>query len=396
MDIERIKKAPVALAGCDGYDREKVYETVKRLLTSIGASEQTFKGKRVVLKPNLVAAKDPSAAVTSHPSVVDAVTRCAREFGAADVMIAESPGGSYTEPFLSRIYDATGMKELSENGGPRLNGDFTSVPVKFAEGKKLKSFEVLTPVANADVIVNIPKLKTHSLTGLSCAVKNLFGVIPGFLKFEMHAAYPELDDFSEMLCDLDLALYRDHEIVTVCDAVFSMEGNGPTHGSPVFTGMLMASASTYALDVVAERLAGLDGTARYLDIAARKGLVERDPDKIEVVRTDDAPDAFKLVLPDSKKPNSFSMRLLIALPNLFGGKFSRFFEPSPKINVEKCLGCSNCANVCPAKTITMKKKKGKKLAVIGRKNCIRCFCCQELCPHGAVDTVKNPILKLIR
>ncbi|MBR6916104.1 MAG: DUF362 domain-containing protein, partial [Clostridia bacterium] len=88
----------------------------------------------------------------------------------------------------------------------------------------------------------------------------------------MHAAYPELDDFSEMLCDLDLALYRDHEIVTVCDAVWSMEGNGPTHGDPVFTGMLLASSSTYALDVVAEHLAGIDGTTVFLDIAAEKGL----------------------------------------------------------------------------------------------------------------------------
>ncbi|MBR6916103.1 MAG: DUF362 domain-containing protein [Clostridia bacterium] len=179
MDIGRIKNAPVALAGCPDYDREKVYDAVRWLLAAIGADNRTFRGKKVVLKPNLVAAKDPSAAVTSHPSVVEAVTRYVRECGAADVMIAESAGGSYNASFLNRIYDATGMRELAENGGPRLNGDFSSVPVKFADGKKLKSFEVLTPIADADVIVNIPKLKTHSLTGLSCAVKNLFGVIPG-------------------------------------------------------------------------------------------------------------------------------------------------------------------------------------------------------------------------
>ncbi|MBQ6263182.1 MAG: DUF362 domain-containing protein [Clostridia bacterium] len=395
MDTYRIKNAPVALAGCPDYDRDKVYDAVKWLLASIGAGKETFEGKKVVLKPNLVAAREPDAAVTSHPSVVEAVTRCVRECGAADVMIAESPGGSYTASFLNRIYDATGMRELAGNGGPRLNDDLSSASVKFAEGKKLKSFEVLTPIADADVVVNIPKLKTHSLTGLSCAVKNLFGVIPGTQKFAMHAAYPELGDFSEMLCDLDLALYRDHEIISVCDAVWSMEGNGPSHGTPVFTGMLLASSSTFALDVVAEHLAGLDGTTKFLDIAADKGLVARSADGVNVIRADGAPERAELAPPDSRDPNSFSMKILIAMPNLFGGRFSRFFEPSPKINAKKCVGCSNCAKVCPAKTITMKKKKGKKLAVIGRKNCIRCFCCQELCPHGAVDTVKNPILKLI-
>ncbi len=395
MDIVKIKNAPVALAGCGDYDREKVYTTVKWLLSSIKVGRETFGGKRVVLKPNLVAARDPDAAVTTHPSVVEAVARYVRECGASDVLLAESPGGTYTASFVSRIYEATGMKALAESGILRLNDDFSSVPVKFAEGKKLKSFEVITPIAEADVIVNICKLKTHSLTGLSCAVKNLFGVIPGTQKFEMHAAYPELEDFSEMLCDLDLALYRDHEIVTLCDAVCSMEGNGPTHGAPIFTGMLTASFSTFALDVVAEHLAGLGATTKYLDVAAEKGLVEREYEKIEVIRTDDAPGVKKLALPDSKNPNSLSMKLILALPNLFGGRMSRFLEPSPKINDNKCVGCSNCARVCPAKTITMKKKKGKKLAVIGRKNCIRCFCCQELCPHGAVDTVKNPILKLI-
>ena len=395
MDIDSLKNAPVALAGCDGYEREKVFSAVSWLLTSIGAGEGTFRNKKVVLKPNLVAAKEPSAAVTTHPAVVEAVTRYVCECGASDVMIAESPGGSYNAPFLSRVYDATGMKALAESGGPRLNDDLSSVPVKFPEGRKLKSFEALTPIVESDVIVNLPKLKTHSLTGMSCAVKNLFGVIPGTQKFEMHAAYPELGDFSEMLCDLDLALYRDHEVITVCDAVLSMEGNGPTHGNPVFTGILLASASTFALDVVAEHLAGIDGTTKYLDVVAAKGAVGRSAEEIRVIRTEDAPVTVKLALPDSKKPTSFSMKLLIALPNLFGGRFSRFFEPSPKIDPKKCLGCSNCANVCPAKTITMKKKKGKKLAVIGRKKCIRCFCCQELCPHGAVDTVKNPILRFI-
>ncbi len=395
MDIEKLKNAPVAVTGCGEYDDSGIEAILRAQFAAIGAGEEFFRGRRVLLKPNLVSAKDPSFAVTTHPAVVAAVFRIVRDMGAADVILAESPGGSYAAPFLNKIYAATGMKDLSEREGLPLNRDLSSRPVPFL-GKKLNSIEVIAPVVECDVIVNICKLKTHSLTGLSCAVKNLFGVIPGIVKFEMHAAYPELSDFCEMLCDLDMTLYRDHDILSVCDAIVAMEGNGPTHGTPVPMGRLLSSLSTFALDVVAEREAGIGRSAKYLDIAAERGIVKRDDGDIAVVRVDVPEEPAKLELPDSKKGNSFSMKILASLPNLFGGRFSRFFEPRPRINKKKCVGCGNCVSVCPQKTIITVKKKGKRLAKIKRGDCIRCFCCQELCPHGAVDTVKNPILKLIR
>ena len=394
MKTEALKNAPVAVTECGGYDSDAIYGILKEQFAAIGAGREFFAGRRVALKPNLVAGKSPDAAVTTHPAVVEAVYRIVSESGAADVILAESPGGSYTAPFLSKIYSATGMKDLSEKTGLRLNDDFSSVPLSFPDGKKLKKLDVITPIYNADVVVDICKLKTHSLTGLSCAVKNLFGVVPGTVKFEMHAAYPELPDFSEMLCDLDLALYRDRDVLAVCDAVVSMQGNGPTHGEPVFTGFLLSSLSTFALDVVAEHIAGLDGTAGFLDIAAEKGVVGREFSKIRVIG-DLGEKTVPLELPDSKK-TGLSMRILKAMPNLFGGRFSRFFEPHPKINADKCIGCGNCARVCPQQTIVVESAGGKRLAKIKRKDCIRCFCCQELCPHGAVDTVRNRFIRIIR
>ncbi len=395
MDKEFPKNAPVAVTECGSYDADRVYAVLKDQFLAVGADASYFRDRRVALKPNLVAGKDPSAAVTTHPAVVEAVFRLVSEFGASDVVLAESPGGSFTVPILSRIYSVTGMRDVSERTGLALNEDISSVAVSFPEGRKLKKLDVLTPIDSADVIVDICKLKTHSLTGLSCAVKNLFGVVPGTVKFEMHASYPEIDDFSEMLCDLDLALYRGHDVLAVCDAVVSMEGNGPTHGKPVKTGFLMTSLSTFALDVAAEHYAGIDGTAKFLDVAAEKGIVERDWNKIRVIGGLADREPVQLELPDSKK-TGLSMRILKALPNLFGGRFSRYFEPRPKISKGRCIGCGNCVKVCPQKTIVLEKSGKKKIAKIKRSDCIRCFCCQELCPHGAVDTVRNTLIRIIR
>ena len=395
MDLDKLRGAPVAVSRCEEYDEPLIEELLTSQFASVGADGSFFGGKRVVLKPNLVSAKKPEDAVTTHPAVVEAVFRLVKKMGAADVVLAESSGGPYNAAFMNRILDVTGMKDVSARTGLRLNDDYSSVSIPFAEGKKLKNVEVLTPVAESDVIVNICKLKTHSLTGLSCATKNLFGVIPGVTKFEMHAAYPDQDDFCRMLVDLNLSLLGTREVLNVCDAVIAMEGNGPTHGTPVPMGCLMTSRSAFALDVVAEHAASIEGMAKYLDIAAELGLVPRDADGVNVINCKTEQIGQKKLSPPDSKKKSFSMRILTGMPNLFGGRFSRFFEPRPSVNRKKCIGCGNCARVCPEKTIIMKKTKGKKLAKIKRKNCIRCFCCQELCPHGAVDTLKNPLIKLI-
>lgn len=395
MDHDTMRCAPVAVSRCEEYDETLIEEILESHFAAAGADGSYFRGKRVVLKPNLVSAKKPEYAVTTHPAVVEAVYRLVKKSGAADVVLAESAGGPYSAAFMNRILDVTGMKDLSDRTGLRLNDDYSGVAIPFAEGKKLKNVEVLKPVAESDIIVNICKLKTHSLTGLSCATKNLFGVIPGVLKFEMHAAYPDPEEFCRMLVDLNLSLLQSHEVLNVCDAVVAMEGNGPTHGTPVPMGYIMTSKSAFALDVVAEHAACIEGMAEYLDIAAELGLVLREIDGVKVINCKTGQIVQKKLTPPDSKKMSFSMRVLTGMPNLFGGRFSRFFEPRPSVNRKKCIGCGNCARVCPEKTITMKKTKGKKLATIKRDRCIRCFCCQELCPHGAVDTVKNPLIKLI-
>ena len=378
------KYPQVAASKCENYDIEEIIRLICDQFETLGISENQFRGKRVVLKPNLVAAKSPEAAATTHPAVVEAVYRIVTRFGADDVVLAESPGGPYSSAALSHIYKVTGMRGLSDKCGLKLNFDTSFKRMRLCSGKKLREFDIITPIADADVIINICKLKTHSLTGLSCAVKNLFGVIPGTVKFEMHAAFSRIEDFSEMLVDLNQSLADEHEIIYVCDGIVSMEGNGPTAGKPVRTGWLLSSRSAFELDIEAERLCGMEGETLYLNIVAERLGIQRSKNATNLV-------PVPLTRPDSKAGG-----FLRRLPDYFGGALARFFEPRPEIS-RRCIGCGGCVGFCPKGAISLKTKKGRgtRTAVIDRSKCIRCYCCQELCPSEAVDTVRNAIIGLV-
>ncbi|MBE6599334.1 MAG: DUF362 domain-containing protein [Ruminococcaceae bacterium] len=379
--------SPVAVQPCETYEANAIYPILRRCFADLGIGEETVRGKKILLKANLVMAKKPESAATTHPAVAEACARVLAELGAAEIVLADSPGGPFSAPALAAVYKTCGMAALEGVHGIRLNDDFTFRSVFFKEGAVLKNFRIINAVAEADVLINLCKLKTHTLTGFSCAVKNVFGVIPGVEKFEMHATFPTVDAFSEMLNDLNAYLLREKTCLSLCDAIIGMEGNGPTHGTPKKAGLLLLSRSPYALDAVAEHIAGLDGVAKMLDIGAERGYCDRDYRNIEVVGMTEYP------VYQFEKPATAKKTFLQNLPNFMGGRFARFLEAKPSVDPKKCVGCGVCVRSCPKHTITVNEKK--KLAVIDRSECIKCYCCQELCPAGAVKTKQNPVIKLI-
>lgn len=375
----------VFVSDIDDYTDSDIYAALKNAFLSLGIGEEEIKNKKAVIKPNLVMAAPPESGATVHPSVVLKTAEILREFGAESVILADSPGGPYNAATFGHICRICGMSGI-EGEALRLNDDFTWKQVHF-DGIKLKNFECITPVYDADVVIDLCKLKTHALTGLSAAVKNLFGIIPGVLKFEMHSNFPEQDDFSSMLCDLAGYVMKSKKLICICDAIISMEGNGPTHGKPKKTGLLLASRSPFALDVVCEHIMRIDGTVKYLNEGAKRGLTARDFSGIEVdgdVKTY-----------DFRRPDSDAGKLLNNLPDLFGGRIADMFRTKPKVNSKKCIGCGKCVSNCPEKTIEFMTGHEKKQAVIRYDKCISCFCCQELCPVGAVELKKNILIKLI-
>lgn len=377
-------RSSVCIKKISDYNTVAVAKAVSDIMDALGYTGNCFEGKKVVVKPNLVRKMDPAGGGTTHPSFVFAAASAAKERGAADVLIAESPSGPYNEGALHGSYRVCGVADAAAEAGASLNFDCNSEWLELAGGKRVKRFHIIRPIADADVIINLSKLKTHGLTTLSAAVKNLFGTVPGTEKLEMHARFPEVGDFCGMIVDLCRLHYERTDMINIVDAVVAMEGNGPTNGKPRRLGFVVAGRNPFAVDYVCEKCVSFDGKTPTVAISESEGLFSRDTvtlvgEPIENVRIND------FVMPDSRKG------LVRFLAN---ARIMRLFEPRPTVNGSKCVCCGECVRSCPKKTIALDMKKHR--AVINAENCIKCFCCQELCPHDAVKIKRSLIVTNLR
>ena len=377
----------VSVVPCACYDDALVETALREALSPLGGLDFVTPGMRVAVKVNLVTAMKPDTAATVHPAVVCALVRLLREKG-AEVVVGDSPGGVYSAPYLRVVYDVCGLRRVERAGG-KLNDDFTQIEAEYPDGVQLKRFPYTAYLAKADAIIDLCKLKTHGMMGLSCAVKNLFGVIPGTVKPEFHYRYPQAPVFADMLVDL-------YEYVKprlcICDAVVGMEGNGPTQGTPRPVGCLLASMSGHALDLAAASLIGLTvKDVPTLAAAARRSLVPPDAASLDVCGP-----LADFTVPDYKTIPSQSDVFF----NVFGtgpiGKAmnylaGRVLTPFPKLAPALCVGCGKCARICPAKAIAMQNGMPR----IDRGKCIHCFCCQEFCPKGAMRIGRHLLMRFL-
>ena len=372
----------VYVSKIDEYDAEKIKSRLIDSFDELGINLSDYASKNVVIKPNLVIRKAPDVAATTHPAVLCALIELLSENGICPT-IAESPGGIYSAARLGSIYKVCGVEDVAKKYGATLNFDVSSERMSFEGGHTLKNFNIITPIVKADVIFDVCKLKSHSLTTMSAASKNLFGTIPGVEKFEMHAAYPDINDFTSMLCDLDAMLCEKKTIIAITDGIVGMEGEGPTGGTPKKIGALLVSKSIFASDAVAARILGLgDDDVLLLSEAKKRGYIG-EFDHIHI--SGDGIDGVKLtdfVLPESRIPPSLKL--------FSRGAIGKMFMPHPVIT-KKCRACGECVASCPQSTIRIVKGRAK----INRKNCIKCYCCQELCPFVAIKTYRNPIIKIV-
>jgi len=372
----------VYVAKIDEYDVERIKAKLAASFDAIGINLSDYASKNVVIKPNFVMRKAPDGAATTHPTVLAALMELLSENGICPT-VAESPGGIYSAARLGSIYKVCGVAEVAEKYGVKLNYDVSSEQMSFDGGRTLKNFNIITPVAKADVIFDVCKLKSHSLTTMSAAAKNLFGTVPGIEKFEMHAAYPDINDFTSMLCDLAAMLCEKKTVIAITDAIVGMEGEGPTGGTPKKIGAVLTSESVFASDAVAAKMLGLGyDDVLLLQEAKKRGYIG-DDDNIHI--TGDGIDSVTVtdfIMPQSQIPP--------ALKIFSRGAIGKIFMPHPVIT-NKCRECGECVAACPRSTIRLVDGRAK----INRKNCIRCYCCQELCPFVAIKTHRNPIIKIV-
>lgn len=360
----------VAVVRCKTYDVEAVKPALEEALNAVNGLDFVMPGMKIIIKPNLVSFKKPDAAATTHPALLEALIEMLLARG-ADVTIGDSPGGPHSLPLLNRVYAATGMDRL-EKLGAKLNRNMNEKTVDFPEGKVLKNFTYTEYLEEADAIIDFCKLKSHGMLGMSAAVKNLFGTIPGLKKPEVHYKFQNDAEFADMLVDLN-EYFKPR--LAICDAVVGMEGNGPTAGTPRQIGALIASKSTYYADVVGAELIGMniDGLPT-LQAAYERGFASASSKNLRVYG-----DIRALTVDDFKAPPVRGLSFM-RKGNVLHFISKAALEHKPTLKKRLCVGCGECARMCPAKAIEMKNKKPH----INREKCIRCFCCQEFCPRAAM------------
>ena len=380
----------VCASACEAYDYEAVRAVLAEQFRLLKAEELIRPGMRVAVKPNLVTRSAPDECAVTHPVVLCAVVSLLKELGAS-VVIAESPGGPYTPALLKGIYEHSGCAKAAEYGA-ELNLDCTWGELRAPEAKLCRSFSVITPLLEADAIVDVCKFKTHCMMGLSAAVKNLFGAVPGLMKPELHCRFPQKDAFGTMIADLCQAL---HPVLSIVDGITAMEGNGPTGGRPRHVGALLASnliPQRFRLSEKQARIARIAGAALGVLIpgvriaaetipplraAMERGLCPRTAQELVWL----CEPASRFAVPDFLQPESKSADFITRLPKFLQPLAARLATPSPQIRTAECVGCGKCAESCPQHTITIRDHK----AVIDYSNCIRCYCCHEMCPKHVID-----------
>lgn len=383
-------KNQVALIKCPNYQQENVNQAVTNALEHLGGIEKFVKkGQRVALKVNLLMKATPDKAMTTHPAVVFAVAKLVKQAGAIP-FIVDSAGGPFTPGYIGAIYAASGLKDVAESLQIELNQNFEFVEVENSAAKVGLKFPIVKAIDDADVIINMSKLKTHSFTAYTNAIKNMFGVIPGLTKVEMHGKYRDLDTFLDFLFDIHTYL-GNKLVLNITDAVIGMEGYGPSHGTPKQIGAIIAGEDARYVDFVASSIINyVPKDTPTIQKAIQRGF---DPSTLVVL----GESIENMIVKDFKtiQANGFKP-FANYVPKFLQGTVHKIMTKRPVIAKAKCKGCGKCHDHCPAKAITMQQhKQGKKFAKINYEKCIRCYCCQELCPFGVVKIKSGLVYRLI-
>ena len=323
-------------------------------------------GKRVLIKPNVLRTSTPDEGIVTHPTVLKAVVEKVAGMNPASLIVGDNPGlfnyGANEESF-----EKTGL--MAAAGSCYRNLGDESVRVDF-DPRFMAAVSLSKAVADADVVISLPKFKTHGLTVMTGAIKNSYGILPGAQKAKLHRLAGTPERFHELVVEVFKLRVPD---LFIMDAVVGMEGNGPASPDLRKIGLILAADNAVAMDAVVATMMGLDpARLRFLQKAREDGLGEFDLDKIEI-------DGELKRLPDFKLPPLGGEALMdnADIQQMLEGKTLL----RPKADPDLCTACGGCIEQCPVSALSMGEED---LPVVDAETCITCFCCQEICPEKAI------------
>jgi len=367
----------VSIQKCEDYNVEKITKAINQSLKDINF--EIPKDKTILLKPNVLGQRKPETAVDTHPAVIDALCTILKQNNNL-IWIGDS-GGISAYGGTKKAFEVSGIEEIAKKHSAKLISFEGSERKEIMDpnGKVIKRFILAKEPFEADLIINVPKLKTHVLTKFTGAVKNMFGCVPGGGKSEKHAIAPNEDMFGNLLIDIYQNVIPH---LNMMDAIIGLEGDGPgSAGTPKKAGLVLASENAVALDIAASRIIGYDP----LDIKTTKYAIERNLfTKIEDVEVIGEEPRIKFKKPTKKA------QMASSLPPLIVKSIFSLTSRKPYIKKNKCTKCSICAKVCPVDAIKLDP-----YPIFNRKKCVLCYCCHENCPYNAIRLSHSSIVNFL-
>jgi uncharacterized protein (DUF362 family)/NAD-dependent dihydropyrimidine dehydrogenase PreA subunit len=366
----------VSIVRCPAYSNTKI--AIAKALELLGGLENIIHlGDRVLLKPNILAASPPESAVTTHPLVVASMCEFVLQAGGKPLV---GDGAGISRPgATSKALKVSGIEEAARKAGAEVvnfeTAGFTLVDVP--DPLQFDKLYVANPVLEADVVISLPKLKTHELTYYTGAVKNFFGVLPLKCRKEAHLL-GKRDLFGEAVADVYSVVRPDFAVM---DGVIGMEGNGPSHGKPINSGVILASQDCVSLDIVAAEMIGFDP----LKIPTTAGVMKKG-------FGNQCPVVIGTPIKEVKikfKPSSGGVS---TAPSFLTHHLGKYYKIYPRINRRKCTHCGACHLNCSPHAVERLEDGSFR---INEEKCILCYCCRELCPNNAVEIKKSLLAKVL-
>ena len=342
------------------------YENVSRAVARVfEIFPKKIYGKKVLIKPNVLRESEATEGIVTHPAVLHAVVEEVEKKEPAEIIVGDNPG-LFSYGANEQSFRKTGLLEASKGYYQNIGNE--SDVVDFNRDY-MPTVSLSRAILNAEIIISLPKFKTHGLTVMTGAIKNSYGFLPGAQKAYLHRAAGNPQQFHELIVEVFRLRVPDLFIV---DAILGMEGNGPASPDLRDIGLILASDNAVALDATIARMMGIEpGRLRFLQKACEFNLGDYDADKIDIIGEFKKLVDFKLPpLGGEAIAGNKSIQDLLCSRTIL----------KPQVDRDECTGCGTCVEQCPVSALTMEDN----LPSVAAETCITCFCCQEICPEKAI------------